>query len=58
MIVVCSWCNATMPMKPPLEDTSITHGICADCQANPAARVFMILDDDEKEKPEKEENSP
>lgn len=35
MQVICAWCAhegkaAVLTHKPPLEDTSITHGICTD----------------------------
>ena len=28
---VCAWCKKDMGEKPPLEDKSITHGICPEC---------------------------
>ena len=31
MKVVCAWCGKDMGEKPPLEDKSITHGMCEDC---------------------------
>ena len=31
MIVVCAWCKAKIGEEEPLEDKSITHGICASC---------------------------
>lgn len=31
MIVICAWCGKRLGEKPPLEDKSVTHGICAKC---------------------------
>jgi len=31
MIVVCAWCGKRLSEKPPLDDKSVTHGICAKC---------------------------
>ncbi len=31
MIVICAWCQAGQGTKEPLENTTITHGICPEC---------------------------
>ena len=31
MKVVCAWCGKDMREKEPLEDKSITHGMCEEC---------------------------
>jgi len=32
MTVVCAWCKKSMGVKPPLNLTIVTHGICEDCE--------------------------
>jgi len=31
MIIICAWCGKRLGEKPPLEDKSVTHGICTKC---------------------------
>jgi hypothetical protein len=31
MITVCAWCQRFMGQKEPLDDPSVTHGICPTC---------------------------
>ena len=31
MRVTCAWCGKDLGEKPPLEDKSITHGMCREC---------------------------
>lgn len=31
MRVICAWCNKPMGEKAPLDDDSITHGMCQEC---------------------------
>jgi hypothetical protein len=31
MIRICAWCKADMGTKEPLDDTSVSHGICVEC---------------------------
>jgi transcription initiation factor TFIIIB Brf1 subunit/transcription initiation factor TFIIB len=33
MRAVCAWCDADLGEREPLDDPSITHGICADCKS-------------------------
>jgi len=33
MKVVCAWCQERMPDKEPLEDETISHGLCGPCMA-------------------------
>jgi len=28
---ICAWCNKDMGEKEPLEDESVTHGMCMEC---------------------------
>ena len=32
MIIVCAWCKKELGEKEPIEDKSITHTICSDCE--------------------------
>ena len=40
MIRMCSWCGEVFGEKPPLEDLSMTHGICEPCLAKWKERRF------------------
>jgi len=31
MRVICSWCGKSLGEKPPLDDKSISHGMCEEC---------------------------
>ena len=31
MIILCAWCQKNLGEKEPLDDQSITHGMCQDC---------------------------
>lgn len=31
MKIICAWCRQVIGEKEPLEDDTVTHGICADC---------------------------
>lgn len=31
MTIICAWCGKYLAEKPPLEDKSTTHWICAEC---------------------------
>lgn len=31
LVIKCSWCGKDMGTKEPLDDRSITHGICPEC---------------------------
>jgi hypothetical protein len=31
MFTVCAWCKKDLGEKPPLDDKSITHGMCKEC---------------------------
>lgn len=33
ILIRCGWCGKDMGKKQPMEDESITHGICEDCLA-------------------------
>lgn len=39
MIVVCAWCKKWLEEIEPLDDESLTHGICKDCQRKQLAEV-------------------
>lgn len=32
MKIICAWCQADLGEKPPLADSSVTHGMCANCE--------------------------
>jgi len=32
VIILCAWCGKNLGEKEPLEDKSITHGICKECK--------------------------
>ncbi len=32
MVRLCAWCRCLIGRKPPLDDASVTHGICLACQ--------------------------
>ena len=53
MIVKCAWCGKTIGEKEPLEDKSVTHGICPECvkkyfpekkEGNPAYQVCHTIE--------------
>ena len=31
MKIICAWCGKHLGEKPPYDDDSVTHGICAEC---------------------------
>ena len=37
ILVQCAWCQKDMGEKEPLDDLSITHGICPECSAKAMA---------------------
>lgn len=39
VIVVCAWCKKWLEEIEPLDDESLTHGICKDCQRKQLAEV-------------------
>jgi len=40
MMVRCAWCGRTEGEKEPLEDRSVTDGICDDCLAKHFPNVY------------------
>lgn len=32
MTIICAWCKKVLGVKPPLENTDETHGVCKDCE--------------------------
>ena len=32
MRIICAWCGKSMGQKEPLDDDSVTHGICDQCR--------------------------
>ena len=39
MRVICSWCGKDMGLFKPLDDNSITHGMCDECLERETAPV-------------------
>jgi len=44
MIRVCGWCGKELGEKEPLEDRSITHGMCDECVENARIRLLYLPD--------------
>lgn len=47
MILMCAWCGEVLGEKEPLDDKSLTHGICKPCADALKAEYGMsdVLDD-------------
>ena len=43
MVTVCAWCERYMGSKEPLNDPSVSHGICADCVEVQALRETPVV---------------
>jgi hypothetical protein len=41
MICQCAWCHRLLGQKAPIEDRSITHGICVSCSQKLLAAVTV-----------------
>ena len=55
MIRVCAWCGKAMGEREPMEDKSITHGICPECYekvtGKPYTGISLTEKPEEAEKP-------
>ena len=43
MIRQCAWCNRILGPAAPLEDASITHGMCPDCHHKELAASWLSV---------------
>lgn len=43
MIVICAWCRETLGEKQPLEDKSVSHGICKACEQVENKKSYSFL---------------
>ena len=50
MLIYCMRCNKKLGEKEPLEDKSITHGVCEPCKEIILAKAKEIIAKDQKEK--------
>ena len=48
MIRQCAWCNRILGPAAPLEDASITHGVCSDCHREVLAASWISLPTESK----------
>lgn len=44
MIRQCAWCLKLMGETPPLKDTSMTHGICEECERKMMRKIESMED--------------
>ena len=43
MKIVCAWCNKNLEEKEPVDDKSISHGICDSCKKKVEQELEILL---------------